>query len=107
MVKKRTRMKFIVTVGFLVLFIGANKITFAQEGAEVPTKGEIELFDETPAVKNVQHAANFSDKEQKVTGKFPSTGERFEKGILFAGLVLIIGVYLIYVVIKRFRRNDR
>lgn len=102
---------------FLLLFtfVVINPRTgSAQDGAEVPTKGAITLFDEEATSSEEQSSSNSSDRgsEDLVTddsaikpkGKLPSTGELVNYGLISGGvLVLIAGLFYF---IKRRKNHD-
>lgn len=102
---------------FLLLFtfvVINPRTSAAQDGAEVPTKGAITLFDEEPTSSEDQSASDSSDLSSedlvindsavKPRGKLPSTGELVNYGLISGGvLVLITGLFYF---IKRRKDHD-
>ncbi|MDA9471191.1 LPXTG cell wall anchor domain-containing protein [Enterococcus sp. 5H] len=102
---------------FLLLFtfvVSNPRTSVAQDGAEVPTKGAITLFDEELESSEEQTTPSSSkpsseelvpdDSNVKPKGKLPSTGELINYGLISGGiLVLIVGLFYF---IKRRKNHD-
>lgn len=127
--KKEKSIYFIFAIFLLCFFLGIKvEIAAAVEGAEVPTEGEIVLYDETsPSSEKPKLSSSFSSISQttkssttpssqltkssdssgrvaKPKGWLPSTGELVKKSAFISGIVLV-GVVLFFYVLNRYRKN--
>lgn len=99
---------------FLLFFLGltlSNGIVHAEYGAEVPTNGEIVLYDNatsesTKEPKTSTSTGTSTSAVKKPKGKLPSTGELVGNGLVIGGLMLVLVVGGLYFW-KRGYRNER
>lgn len=111
--------KYLIKIIFFSLivltFVGVNlDSVLAQDGAEVPTKGEITLFDEKPASSDEQSSSSSSNLESKELGtentvakpkgKLPSTGELVNYGLISSGVLVFIAS--LFYLVKRRKDHD-
>ncbi|ALS36451.1 LPXTG-motif cell wall-anchored protein [Enterococcus rotai] len=127
--KKEKSIYFIFAIFLLYFFLGIKvEIAAAVEGAEVPTEGEIVLYDETlPSSEEPKLSSSSSSLSQttkssttpssqltkssassemvaKPKGRLPSTGELVKKSALISGVALI-GAMLFFYGLNRYRKN--
>ncbi|WP_086315508.1 hypothetical protein A5821_002993 [Enterococcus sp. 7F3_DIV0205] len=107
--KKNNVTRFIISSLLLLFLVMINgRVAFAQEGAEVPTKGEIVLFDdETSSSSSQPPTASSSEKVTKPKGRFPSTGELVKYGVSIGGSLLLLLVIFLYLLRKRDRNKGK
>ncbi|OJG26542.1 LPXTG-domain-containing protein cell wall anchor domain [Enterococcus caccae] len=84
-----------------------GRVAFAQEGAEVPTKGEIVLFDDETSSSSQPPPSSSSENVTKPKGRFPSTGELVKYGVSIGGSLLLLLVIFLYLLRKRDRNKGK
>lgn len=106
--KKTKIVRFIVSALLLLTIIAINGETaFAQNGVEVPTNGEIVLFDSSSSNSSGPQTPMPKDKGIKPKRKLPSTGEVIKYGSAIGGGLLLLLVGLIYLLKKSNRNKEK
>ena len=108
--KKKQFMKILIApVLLFFLLIVPIQESFAQEGAEVSTKGEITLFKEDASSKE-EHKNSTSSLNSgifKLKGRMPLTGEFVKNGLAIGGGLLIVTICLAYVLKRHCQKNRK
>lgn len=110
----RLTLSFVLIGAFLVI---SNEKTNAEDGGEVPTQGEIILFDDDSSeepkpseTSDSSEAPKLSDGSTDVSntptptkpkGRLPSTGDLVKAGLSVGGLALIVTVFIVFFIKKR------
>lgn len=121
---------YIIVATFLLYFFWCIhvEITEAVEGAEVPTEGEIVLYDDTSpgsgvpksssdAIQTTQPSTIESSKlikslpssklVSKPNGQLPYTGELVRKSIFIIGVCLVFGVIIFYTLVSCRKNKEK
>ncbi|WP_430602830.1 hypothetical protein IGJ02_000141 [Enterococcus sp. DIV0724b] len=89
-----------------LLVINSGSVT-AEEGVQVPTKGEITLVDGSNVSSSEQQVSSSSEGIVKPQGRLPSSGELVKYSLFFSGLLIVLLVCLFYFITNRTKSTKK